>query len=108
MPAPIRPDSSRPAVSGPGLAHERDGQARRDHRLGAEALERRARVHREHDADRHAGDGDERRRSQPELEELADGFAELEGRDERARAAALNAKIDTSPAEASSVTTMPA
>ena len=66
----------------PGLAHQRDRQAGRDHRLGAEALERRARVHREHDADRDARDGDERRRAQAELVELAEGLAEFEGRDE--------------------------
>ena len=66
----------------PRLPHQRNRQARRDHRFGAEALERRARVHRQHDADREAGDGDERRRAQAELVDLADGFAEFEGRDE--------------------------
>ena len=68
-----------------GLADERDRQAGRNHRLGAESLERRARVHRQHDADRHARHRDERRRPEPELVDLADGFAELEGRDERPR-----------------------
>ena len=38
-----------------GLADQRDGEAGRDHRLGAEPLERRARVHRQHDANGEAG-----------------------------------------------------
>ena len=94
MPAPIRPDSSSPAVSGPVSRDQRDGQAGRNHRLGAEPLERRAGVHRQHDADRQAGDGDQRRRPHAELVELADGFAELERREEQLRAPRVNANSD--------------
>ena len=72
MPAPMRPDSSSAGGQRTGLAHQRDRQPGRDHRLGAEALERRARVHREHDADGDAGHGDERRRTEAELVELAE------------------------------------
>ena len=84
-----------------GFADERDREARGNHRLGAEALERRAGVHREHDADRHPRHGDERRRPEPELVDLADGFAEFERREEQPARAALPPKIDTSPTVAS-------
>ena len=49
------------------LADERDRQAGGNHRLGAEALERGARVHRQHDADREARREDQRRGAVPEL-----------------------------------------
>ena len=86
----------------PRLAHERNRQAGRDHRFGAEALERRARMHRQHDADRHAGDRDQRRRSQSELIDLAHGFAKLERRDEDLARSLAREQCDfTDPARSS-------
>ena len=81
------PRASSPARQRPGLAHQRDGEPGRDHRLGAEPLERGPRVHRQHDADRHPGDGDQRRGAQPQLEQLPDGLAELDREARTARGA---------------------
>ena len=86
MPAPIRPDSSKPGGQRTGFADQRHRQAGRNHRFGAEPLERGARVHREHDADRQAGDGNQRRGPEPELVELPDGLADLERRGKELRA----------------------
>ena len=75
MPAPIRPERSRPAVSGPVSLTSAKRQASGDHRFGAEALERRARVHRQHDADGKPGDRNQRDRSHTELVQLPQRLA---------------------------------
>ena len=62
--ADARADPSReqkPGRKGAGFTHERNGQARRNHRFRAESFQRGPRVHGEDDADRHARDGDQRR-----------------------------------------------
>ena len=68
----------KPGRKRPGLAHQGDRQPGRNHRFGAEPLERGAGVHREHHADGHARYGDQRRRAQAELIDLSDGLPELE------------------------------
>ena len=54
MPAPTRPETSSAGRERSGFADQRDREAGGNHRFGAEALERGARVHRQHDADREA------------------------------------------------------
>ena len=99
MPAPIRPERSERRRQRPGLAHQGAmASPARNHRLGAEPLERGPGVHREDDADGDAGHGDERRGPEAELVGLADGFAQLEGREKGSRAA-LKANIEASPTD---------
>ena len=66
-----------------GLADQRNRQAGRDHCLGAKALERRARVHRQHDADRQARGQDQRCGAKAELVEVAGDLAGFVGRTTR-------------------------
>ncbi len=68
-------------MRGPGFAHERDRQPGGDHRLGAKSFERRARVHRKHDADRDPRHRNEWSRPEPELVNLTDRFADFKWRD---------------------------
>ncbi len=62
------------------FADERDREPRGNHRLGAEALERGACVHRQHDADREARRENQRRGAVSELKDVPEDFARLVGR----------------------------
>ena len=66
-----------------GFPNQGDGETRGNHRFGAEALERRARVHRQHDANRKARGGDQRRGPPADLEDVAQDLAKLVGRQQR-------------------------
>jgi hypothetical protein len=72
----------KPRSERPCFANQGDGEARRDQRFGAEPLERRARVHRQDDADCEAGRENQRRGSRAELIDMTRDFAGLVGRAE--------------------------
>ena len=74
------PSHEEPGGQRARLADERNREAGWNHRLGTEALERGACMHRQHDADREAGGENQRRGAVPELKEMPEDFARLVGR----------------------------
>jgi hypothetical protein len=74
------PSHEEAGYEGAGFANERNSKGGGNHYLGAEALERGACVHREHNADRDARREDERRGAVPELIRMPEDFAQFIGR----------------------------